>query len=159
MTEDFNYGVGGNPDDPAGNSGAVTLSGTWRTKYSARYTAARMSYNNTAGASLTVALTGNRIEIISEKDPYRGIADVLVDGQYVGAFDAYASVSRPQSVVFVCDVTPGDHTITVRTTGTRNPSARASYVIVDAFRSYSELPTSIAPWCATCHVDRVAGHW
>lgn len=158
VVEDFNYVAGGNPDDPAGTSSAITLTGTWRYKASARYTGGRMSYNNVAGNSLSAAITGNRVDIVSDKDPYRGTAEVLVDGVVVGTFDSYSSTTKYQAVVYSVDVTSGPHTVTVRPLG-KNPSSRGAYVVVDAFRVYSPIPDSIAPTCSSCHTTRVANHW
>lgn len=158
--EDYNYSVGGNPDDLASTSVAVGSTGTWRTRASARYTGARMSYSGVAGSTLTASLSGQRVEIVSDRDPYRGQAEVLVDGAVVGQFDAYAAVTRFQATVFTVDLTPGVHTVTVRPTGERNASARGAYVVVDAFRTYTEVPASVAPDCAAeCHTDRAGTHW
>lgn len=157
--EDYNYAVGGNPDDPSGASSAVTVSGTWRSRASTRYTGGRMSYDAVAGDELTASFTGRRVEIVSDRDPYRGRADVLIDGAVVGSFDAYASVTRFQATVFSADVGPGAHTVTVRPTGTKSASARAAYVVVDAFRVFDEAPAAIAPSCVSCHTDRAGTHW
>jgi len=156
--EDFNYAVGGNPDDPTGTSSAVSVTGTWRLRASARYSAGRMSYNNIAGSTFSADFTGTRVDIVSDKDPYRGTAEVLIDGVVVGSFDSYASVTKYQAVVFSADVSPGAHTVTVRPLG-KNPSARGAYIVVDTFRVYSPMPASIAPKCSDCHASRVVDHW
>jgi len=127
-------------------------------KASTRYSAGRMSYNNVAGSTFTASFTGTRVDIVSDKDPYRGTAEVLVDGVVVGSFDSYSSVTKYQAVVFSTDVAPGTHTVTVRPLG-KNASARGSYIVVDTFRVYSPIPDSIAPTCSSCHASRVANHW
>lgn len=157
--EDYNHAVGGNPDDPTVASTAVSVTGTWRSRASTRYSGARMSYNGVAGSTLSATVTGERVEIVSDRDPYRGQAEVLVDGVVVGEFDAYAAVTRFQATVFSADLTPGAHTVTVRPTGERSASARAAYVVVDAFRTYTEVPSSVAPDCVSCHTDRAGTHW
>ncbi len=156
--EDFNYLVGGNPDDPTGTSDAISVTGTWRIKASSRYSAGRMSYNNVAGSTFSARFTGTRVDIVSDKDPYRGTAEVLIDSTVVGTFDAYAAISRHQVVVFSADVPSGTHTVTVRPLS-KNPSARGSFIVVDGFRVYSPVPASIAPTCSSCHTNRVANHW
>jgi len=118
-----------------------------------------MSYANLAGTSLTAAFTGERVEIVSDRDPYRGRADVLLDGVVVGNFDAYAPITRYQAVVFAMDVTPGPHTITVRPTGVKGASARGAFVVVDAFRVYASAPQTYIPACTGCHADRAGTHW
>ncbi|MBU4556477.1 MAG: hypothetical protein KJ747_06365, partial [Actinobacteria bacterium] len=107
--EDYNYTIGTNPDDPDAANAAITTLGTWRWRASNRYTGGRMSYANIAGATLAAAFTGERVEIVSDMDPYRGRAEVLVDGVVVGSFDSYAPTTRFQVPVFSTDVTPGAH--------------------------------------------------
>lgn len=156
--EDYNYAVGQNTYDPSGSNTAITTSGTWRYRANNRYTGGRMSYASTT-ATLSAAIDGARFEILSEKDPYRGIAEVYIDGVLEGEFDAYSAVSTNQSAVFAHDLSAGNHTVSVRWTGRGNPAARAKYVVVDAFRVQGALPDSIAPTCSSCHSNRVANHW
>ncbi|MHB9002857.1 MAG: hypothetical protein ACYC6C_02165 [Coriobacteriia bacterium] len=66
---------------------------------------------------------------------------------------------RTQAIVFSADLTPGPHTITVRPLGTANASARAAYVVVDAFRVYTHIPADATPTCTGCHADRASAHW
>ncbi len=157
--EDYNHAIGGNPDDPTVANTAVTLAGTWRYRASVRYSGGRMSYANLSGAALEASFTGERIEVISDKDPYRGIAEVYIDGALAGTFDGYAPTTRYQAVVFSADVAPGSHTISIRPLGNKSTSSRGTFVVVDAFRVYSDLPGSIAPECRSCHADRTVTHW
>lgn len=150
-TENFNHIAGGNPDDPSSTSSAITTTGVWRWRASNRYSGSHMSYNNQPTASLTAAFNGARVEVVSDRDPYRGIAEVLVDGVVRGYFDGYSATTKYQDVVISIDVAAGPHTITVRPTGGKSASARGEYVVVDGFRVYPEVPGSIAPGCADCH--------
>ncbi|MDO8987199.1 MAG: hypothetical protein Q7V14_03135, partial [Coriobacteriia bacterium] len=159
ILEDYNYTAGQNPDDPTGSSSAITLVGTWRYKASSIYTGSRMSYNNVAGSRLTAAFTGKRIELVSDKDPYRGRADVYLDGAKVATIDTYSASTVYQAIVYSSDVlAPGAHTISVRPLNTRNASARATFVVIDSFRVYANVPDSIAPACLSCHGDKSTGH-
>ncbi|MDP2233852.1 MAG: hypothetical protein Q8K89_09465, partial [Actinomycetota bacterium] len=157
--EDYNHALGANPDDPNVANTAVSLTGTWRYRASNRYTGGRMSYANVAGNRLDAAFTGERLEIISDKDPYRGTAQVFIDGALAGTFDAYAPTTKFQAVVFAADVGPGAHTVSVRPTGVKSASSRGTFVVVDAFRVYADLTGSIVPACTSCHDDRAATHW
>lgn len=157
--EDYNHAAGGNPDDPSASNSAISTTGTWRWRASNRYSGGRMSYANLSGAALTASFTGERIEIVSDKDPYRGTAAVYIDGALAGSFDAYAPTTTFQAVVFSADVAPGPHTVSVRPTGVKSASARGTFVVVDAFRVYSDLPASIVPECVSCHTDRAVTHW
>lgn len=157
--EDYNYAVGGNPDDPTASNSAITLVGSWRYRASSVYTGGRMSYSNLAGTSLTATFSGARIEIVSDRDPYRGQANVYIDGALAGSFDGYSPVTRHQAIVFTADLAPGTHTVSVRPTGVKGASARGAFVVVDAFKVYATQPQLYKPTCASCHPDRSQVHY
>lgn len=132
---------------------------TWAVRYDSRHTGGRMSYSNYAGATLSISFTGERVSVVADKDPYRGIAQVLIDGSLAGTVDLYAATTTYQATVFESGpLEPGSHTITVRSTGTKNPSSRYAYVTVDCFKVYSAVPPSIAPECTSCHPDKTVEH-
>ncbi len=158
FVEDYNYATGGNPDAPTTSSDAISTTGTWRMRSNTVYSGNRMSYSNTAGSSLSATFTGGRVEIVSDMDPYRGQAQVLIDGSSAGTIDCYAPMTRVQAVVFSQDVAQGDHTIEVRPTGARNASARGSFVVIDAFNVYPVSRGSLAPACDSCHDGENARH-
>jgi len=158
FVEDYNHAVGGNPDAPTLASTAISTSGTWRTRANTLYSGNRMSYNNVAGSTFTAAFSGGRVEIVSDKDPYRGQAEVLIDGAVVGTIDCYAPATQIQSVVFGRDVTQGAHTVTVRPTGGKDPAARGTYIVVDAFNVYPTARGSVAPECSSCHAQQGIDH-
>lgn len=149
ITEDYNYAVGGNPADPTGANSVITT-GTWRARYATSYTGGRMSFT-TSVAEIQVSVSGGRVEIIGETDPYRGIAQVLLDGTVVGTFDEYAPTTTRQAVVYSLDLPAGTHTVTVRSTGALSTWARASFVVVDAFRVYPPAWSVPIPTCSSCH--------
>ncbi len=156
--EDYNHAAGGDPDDPSAVNAAITATGLWRYRASSRYSGGRMSYANTAGTSLSATFAGERIEIVSERDPYRGTATVWIDGVSYGTIDTYAPTSVVQAVVFSADLPAGEHTITVYPTGAKSSSARGTFVVIDGFRVYEELPETVVPACSSCHADRIATH-
>jgi len=158
FVEDYNHAVGANPDNPTVASTAISLAGTWRTRASTLYSGNRMSYNNVAGSTLTASFTGGRIELVADKDPYRGQAEVLIDGAVVATIDCYAPATQIQAVVFVRDVAQGSHTITVRPTGLKDPAARGTFVVVDAFNVYPVSRGSLVPECDDCHVAQSTDH-
>jgi len=150
--EDYNYAVGENPDDVAHASMAVTKIGLWRTRSNNLYSGSRMSYAGVAGAELTVTFNGTRIELVSDKDPYRGYAEVVLDGSIVATVNAYAPVTQRQAVLYTSETLwDGDHTLTIRPLGTRSAEARATFFVVDAVRVFREVPRSVSPACARCH--------
>lgn len=156
--EDYNHAPGANLEEPGAANSAIATIGPWRYRASTRYSGGRMSYSNFAGASLTATFTGERVELVSDRDPYRGTAWVWVDETFYGTIDTYAPTSQYQAVVFGADVPSGEHTIAVYPTGTKNTSSRGAYVVIDGFRVYSDLPTTAVPTCISCHADRLVTH-
>lgn len=137
----------------------VAKVGTWSVKYGSNYTGGRIAYTNRAGNEISFTFTGQQVEIISDKDPYRGNVEVWLDGVKVDTVDCYAAVSAYQQVVYRSPIlSNGQHTLTVKVLGTKRAAARATYFFLDAFRFYSSMPESVAPKCASCHADRTDAH-
>ncbi|MDP2232455.1 MAG: hypothetical protein Q8K89_02375, partial [Actinomycetota bacterium] len=158
FVEDYNYALGGNPKEPLQTSSAISMTGTWRVRANTLYTGNRMSYNNIAGSTISATFNGRRVEVVSDKDPYRGRAEVLIDGAMVGSFDSYAPSTQTQAVVFGRDVTTGPHTITIRPTGGKAEAARGTFVVLDAINVYPTARASVAPECTICHSAKAPDH-
>lgn len=136
----------------------ATKIGSWRPRFSTIYTGGRMSFSNVASNEISAIISGARVEIISDKDPYRGKADVLVDGTPVGVFDAYSSTTVVQAVVYTLNLDAGAHTVTVRVRGDQNASARGCFIVLDAFRVYPPDIAIVKPDCDSCHPDKAVPH-
>lgn len=155
--ESHSFPAGSRSDVPAGNT--VTLSGTWKAIPGGNYTLDVIQQSNYVNASITATFTGSMVEVVTDKDPYRGRFEVWVDGVYKGDADCYAPVSSYEQIVWrSATLAPGNHTITVKVKGTKDPASRGTWVRIDAFRIYSSMPASIAPQCVTCHPDRTTQH-
>ena len=130
----------------------VIKTGTWRNTFSSAYAGGEEARSNNLGATLSVSFTGEQIVYVADKDPYRGIAEVLIDGVSEGRVDLYADTTVNQAEVFTSrQLLYGTHTLTVRVTGTSSTYARAKYITVDQFKVYAHVPGSVAPACGTCH--------
>lgn len=138
---------------------SVTLSALqWSTKYGANYSGSAITGSNRVNATMTTTFTGQQIEIITDRDPYRGYMAVSIDNGPETLVNLYAASTTFQQVTYRSPVlTSGTHTIKVRVTGTKDAAARATYVWVDAFRFYSTMPASIAPACISCHAATCSG--
>ncbi len=152
QVEDYNYGPGQNPDDPSGSSAAVKTTGTWRLRANNLYTGSRMSFAGTLGSEMSVTFDGSRFELVSDKDPYRGLAELELDGSVVATLNAYAPTTQRQAILYSSDrLWPGEHTVKIRPLERKNPEARATFFVVDAVRVFRDVPDSIAPACSGCH--------
>jgi len=157
-----NFSHAANPVYDYDEPNVVTLTpsaSNWRTRYSVSHTGGRMSLSNYPGAELSLTFEGERILLVADTDPYRGIGEVWIDDVLAGVVDFYAPTTTYQATVFDSGpLAPGSHTIAVRATGTKNASSRHTFISVDCFKVYGTLPGSIAPECQdTCH-QASAGH-
>jgi beta-galactosidase GanA len=92
------------------------------------------SFSANAGESVSLTFTGPSVRWVSSLDANHGIADVLLDGAKVSTVDTYAATKQFQQVLYSADnLAAGQHTLTIVATGTRNPAASGSFVVVDAF--------------------------
>jgi beta-galactosidase GanA len=91
------------------------------------------SFSQVAGDSVSVTFTGPSVRWVSSLDGNHGIADVFLDGTKVSTVDTYSATKQFQQVLYSADNLPaGEHTLTIVATGTRNPAASGSFVVVDA---------------------------
>lgn len=155
LREDYTHAVGGNPEQPlASNAVTVAPAAAWRTSINSVRTANRFSFSNTAGSTHSITFIGDRIELIADRDPFRGRAEVFINGVSRGVIDLYAATTQVQVPVFNADgLPPGPNTITIRVLNQRQPAARASFVAVDAYRVYANYPAIASPTCISCHSD------
>jgi len=102
-----------------------------------------VALSRTAGGQATLSFSGRGVSWIGAREPWGGIAQVLVDGAALAQVDTYASAEQVQVVLYsVSGLSDGPHTFTVAPTGQRNPSSIDSLVIVDAF---DIVPSASAP--------------
>ena len=90
-----------------------------------------------AGATASFTFSGTWVTWIGARNEDSGIAEVSVDGGPARRVDLF---SRPREmhtpVITLHDLSPGQHTLTIRVTGERNPASTSTAlpdVVVDAF--------------------------
>ncbi len=142
----------------------VVKSAGWIVMKASAYTMGQTSSSNIKDATLSVPFTGTQVALVADKDPYRGIAEILIDNVSVDFVDMYSDTTVNQVEVWRSDkLASADHTITVKVTGTKRlvpVPARGSFVRVDQFKIYTKAPGSVAPRCTTagCHPGFDTGH-
>jgi hypothetical protein len=118
-----------------------------------------------AGETVTLPFRGTAIIWNGYRSPDSGIALVQVDGGTPVEVDLYSPTAKFQAAVFTATgLADTNHTLTITTTGGRNPAASNSRVVVDAFevitpgRRYENNDPAVtyggADWTPN-HVDRV----
>jgi hypothetical protein len=82
-----------------------------------------------------VTFTGTGIRWIGDRGRDRGIARVRLDGGTLVEIDTYAALQDEyQAVIFTAtNLAPGNHTLTIVATGTKNSESQGTFIAVDAF--------------------------
>jgi hypothetical protein len=113
---------------------AVNYTGSWSANQQAVHSGggARLAMDNGSVASLTFSGTG--AQWVGYLDEWSGIANIRVDGKFIGTVDAYASPQQPRTILYtISKLKKGTHTLTIEVTGTKNPRSAGSWIWVDAF--------------------------
>ena len=99
------------------------------------------SFNRSQGARAVFPFQGTTVRWIGFLAPWAGIARVYIDDVFIVELDLYQPTEQPQSVVFSrTGLTSGPHTLTVESTGRKNPSSTDYAVVVDAFDVAPAMP-------------------
>jgi hypothetical protein len=116
-------------------STAIAYGGAWKRPYLSGASGSYVRQTAVAGRFARLTFTGTSAALVSTLAPGRGIADIWLDGAYVGSIDLYRSSAMKKAVVWApsTSLAQGVHTLEVRVTGTRNALATKNRVDVDAF--------------------------
>jgi hypothetical protein len=89
-------------------------------------------YTSTAGRTVTMRFTGIGLSYWFSTAPHHGIAAVSIDGGPETRVDLYRSERRDKQAFWTSpELSRGEHQITIRATGTRNPGSSGSAITVD----------------------------
>jgi hypothetical protein len=89
---------------------------------------------STADETVTVPFRGTSISWIGSKGPDGGIATVQIDGGTPVEVDTYSPTLKVQEALFTSGaLSDGNHTLTVKATGTKNAASGGTRITVDAF--------------------------
>ncbi|MGH2809154.1 MAG: hypothetical protein ACRDKT_17960 [Actinomycetota bacterium] len=78
------------------------------------------------GEEASFSFTGRRYAIMVHRDTTTGIAEILLDGLSQGTMDTFSTSVRHATYNWQRAVDGGPHTVTIRWTGTHNPSVYAT---------------------------------
>ncbi|HWC10952.1 MAG TPA: S8 family serine peptidase [Acidimicrobiales bacterium] len=102
-------------------------------------------YTYAAGGSAELRFSGTAVQWVARRQPNAGISDVLVDGVKMASVDLYNPSTQYKQVVFErTGLAPGEHTIRIVRTGTKNPAATYTFQFLDAF-VVRDLPPAPGP--------------
>ena len=116
-------------------------------------------YSNIPGATATFEFTGTKATLYGVTRQDLGIAEILIDGVSAGTVDFYSSGRATFQALFETPVLPaGNHTLTVKVTGTHNPAATATdgEIIIDAVQYIADIPVDTDPPTPTYSIPSAA---
>jgi hypothetical protein len=134
--------------------------------------------SNVTDSTTSFTFTGTRVRLYSGKASNLGICEVLIDGNSFSNFDLYGNGVR-LLVADITGLTNTSHTVTVRTTGTKNASSSGYFCGADSvlyttgqgltptpYPTYTSVPGASTgvlecpsnPSSYTCLVDQEGNH-
>jgi GH43 family beta-xylosidase len=94
-------------------------------------------WSGNAGDTATFHFTGTQIALLSVRDVSNGVAAISIDGGPESTVDYYGSPRVGQQLNYLSPVLPaGEHTLTVRVTGQKNPSSGSTVISIDRAEVY-----------------------
>jgi alpha-amylase len=116
------------------NNPALTYSGNWYLIANAALSGGSAALSVDAGSQVTIQFNGTGISWIAYRDEWSGVARVYLDGALQTTIDTYLSPWAANTTPYKTDgLPPGNHTLTIEATGTRNESSHGAWVWIDAF--------------------------
>jgi hypothetical protein len=89
------------------------------------------SYSNQTGDYVTLNFVGSTIFYYTPRAPHHGIVAISIDNGPEKNVDLYSPTRENEAMVFLANLTYGNHTLKIRVTGTKNPASSNRYVILD----------------------------
>lgn len=94
-----------------------------------------ISYTYEVNATVTVSFNGKKVELFAEKRFNHGIAALSIDSGPEVMIDQYANdQTNNTQKLYEQVLTPGNHTLKLRMTGTKNPAATEANIMFDYIR-------------------------
>jgi hypothetical protein len=116
------------------NNAAMTYAGHWYANNSSVLSGGSAALAVDAGSRASLTFTGSGVSWITYQDQWSGMARVYIDGDLKTTIDDYASPARAGVAAYtIGGLGPGNHTITIEATGSRNASSQGAWVWIDAF--------------------------
>jgi hypothetical protein len=117
------------------NDGWASYTGTWTSgAVNSSFVNGDAHWSNAAGNSWSYTFSGTSLQILSDRHPNHGYADVTIDGVYRGRYDGYynPAYGGQQIMWEITGLSSGSHTVTVTVVGAHDASANDNYVVLDA---------------------------
>jgi beta-galactosidase GanA len=90
------------------------------------------SWSNTTGNTVSMNFNGTGVKVYAVKDNNNGIGAVSIDGGPETMVDLYTPIRDGNQLVYSkLGLTNGQHTVTIRVTGAKNPNSIGNYFVLD----------------------------
>jgi cell wall-associated NlpC family hydrolase/N-acetylmuramoyl-L-alanine amidase len=127
------------------NNSLLTTMGAWGSSSASTASGGTFRWLNSPGV-MTVKFNGSYLGWIGKKAPQYGKARVSVDGGTPVTVDLYGATAQYQKTIWNTGLlSPGQHTVAIQWTGTKNASASACNIGVDAFDLIGTLEQAPGP--------------
>nr|WP_285891423.1 glycosyl hydrolase 53 family protein [Paenibacillus pasadenensis] len=113
--------------------GEFNYVGSWQSDYADHW-------SNSSGAYFEFKFDGTQIAIKGAKDWKHGIAAISIDGGTETSVDLYAAARETVTYFTSSVLAPGQHTVKVRVTGTKNNASSGTFIPVDSVSVTNDIP-------------------
>lgn len=144
----------------------VSYNGEWKDWDDASNYNGTIKYLQTpnGGETATLNFNGTGISVLTCLNHDRGKLEITIDTTTYGVVDTYSPSTQRQYEVFsVMDLAPGDHTLVVKATNTKNESSSNTKVELDGFKIWNirmpELPEGEKSQTLAAETNRVMVQW
>jgi hypothetical protein len=126
--------VEGNDPQQVADDTAFAAAGAWTTAVESAALGGSFRWADEAGATLTVAFSGNQVRLVGAVGPDGGWADAFVDGvKQPTVVECWNPTVRHKQLIFANKgLTNGPHELKVVVRGEHNPLARGAKIMVDS---------------------------
>jgi uncharacterized protein YkwD len=117
------------------------FTGNWATSWTSSASAGSLKYSADPLAEVTITFNGTFFAWLAKASPAYGVASVSVDGGEPTLVDLYSAATLYKKLVFASGtLTDGEHHVTIKWTGNKNPAAAGTYINVDAADILASTP-------------------
>ena len=111
----------------------LTYIGTWSTAATSLASGGSYALSTTAGSGAMISFRGAGAQLLATTGKWSGIAYVSVDGAAAVPVDLYSSANVYKKLVYdTGELAPGDHTLSIRYSGTKNGKSGGYAISIDA---------------------------
>jgi hypothetical protein len=111
--------------------------GTWYTEYGSSFSGGTIKYSAAADDTVTFRFYGSEFELYSAKSSNYGYAAVSVDGRPESLINLYSASFLPNQLIWgMSSSAPGEHTLKLRVTRTKDPRSSDFWVPIEGVRVY-----------------------